>query len=50
VDFRQSKRSKDLHHRVAAFMGDYVFPAEAVHHKQLAALRSRHHESPIMGE
>lgn len=50
MDFQQSERSKDLQQRVDTFMRDHVFPAEVVHHEQLAALPSRHHEPPIMGE
>jgi acyl-CoA dehydrogenase len=50
MDSQQSDGSRDLQQRVDAFMRDHVFPAEAVHHDQLATLPNRHHEPPIMGE
>ena len=50
MDFEFSERCQELRERLLAFMGDYVYPAEAVYHEQLAESGDPHSQPPIMEE
>ncbi|MEW1775941.1 acyl-CoA dehydrogenase family protein [Streptomyces sp. NPDC086777] len=50
MDFGLSPRAEQLRSRMAAFMAEYVLPAEPVHDRQLAEADDPHELPPIMRE
>ncbi|QFQ95085.1 acyl-CoA dehydrogenase [Streptomyces phaeolivaceus] len=50
MDFELSPRTRELRTRMAAFMEEYVLPAEAVHDRQLAEADNPHRQPAIMRE
>jgi acyl-CoA dehydrogenase len=50
MDFGLSPRTEELQTRMAAFMDEYVFPAEAVYDRQLAEADDPHALPPVMRE
>ncbi|WP_406431316.1 acyl-CoA dehydrogenase family protein [Streptomyces sp. NBC_00631] len=50
MDFGLSPRAEELRSRMAAFMAEYVLPAEPVHERQLAEADDPHRLPPIMRE
>ncbi|MFF7598196.1 acyl-CoA dehydrogenase family protein [Streptomyces mirabilis] len=50
MDFGLSPRTDELRTRMAAFMKEYVVPAEAVYERQLAEADNPHELPPVMGE
>ncbi|MGW1619597.1 acyl-CoA dehydrogenase family protein [Streptomyces sp. NPDC002172] len=50
MDFGLSPRADELRSRMAAFMAEYVLPAEPVHDRQLAETDDPHRLPPIMRE
>ncbi|MEU9455096.1 acyl-CoA dehydrogenase family protein [Streptomyces sp. NPDC048277] len=50
MDFGLSPRAEELRSRMAAFMAEYVLPAEPVHDRQLAEAEDPHELPPIMRE
>ncbi|WP_328689068.1 acyl-CoA dehydrogenase family protein [Streptomyces phaeochromogenes] len=50
MDFGLSPRTDELRSRMAAFMDEYVFPAEPVYDRQLAQAGNPHELPPVMRE
>lgn len=50
MDFALSPRADELRSRMAAFMEEYVLPAEPVHDRQLAEADDPHELPPVMRE
>ncbi|WP_105969290.1 acyl-CoA dehydrogenase family protein [Streptomyces geranii] len=50
MDFGLSPKAEELRARMAAFMSEYVLPAEAVYDRQLAEADNPHELPPIMWE
>jgi len=50
MDFGLSPRTDELRSRMAAFMDEYVFPAEPVYDRQLAQASNPHELPPVMRE
>ncbi|MFD4505440.1 acyl-CoA dehydrogenase family protein [Streptomyces sp. NPDC058457] len=50
MDFGLSPRAEELRSRMAAFMAEYVLPAEPVYDRQLAEAKDPHQLPPIMRE
>ncbi|MFF5006247.1 acyl-CoA dehydrogenase family protein [Streptomyces phaeochromogenes] len=50
MDFGLSPRTDELRSRMAAFMDEYVFPAEPVYDRQLAQAGNPHELPPVMSE
>lgn len=50
MDFELSPRTRELHARMAAFMEEYVLPAEAVYDRQLAEADNPHRQPAVMRE
>ncbi|MER6158141.1 acyl-CoA dehydrogenase family protein [Streptomyces sp. NPDC001868] len=50
MDFELSPRTRELHARMAAFMEEYVLPAEAVYDRQLAEAGNPHRQPAVMRE
>ncbi|WP_405541846.1 acyl-CoA dehydrogenase family protein [Streptomyces phaeochromogenes] len=50
MDFGLSPRTDELRARMAAFMDEYVFPAEPVYDRQLAQAGNPHELPPVMRE
>ncbi|MEU5479528.1 acyl-CoA dehydrogenase family protein [Streptomyces mirabilis] len=50
MDFGLSPRTDELRRRMAAFMKEYVVPAEAVYERQLAEADNPHELPPVMRE
>jgi acyl-CoA dehydrogenase len=50
VDFTLSDRSRELQERLAAFMDECVYPAEAVYARGRATSLDPHHVPPVVGE
>jgi len=50
MDFESSDRSRDFQERLAAFMDERVYPAEAVYHRQLEEAGDPHAQPPVMEE
>ncbi|MGW4914460.1 acyl-CoA dehydrogenase family protein [Streptomyces sp. NPDC004270] len=50
MDFGLSPRAEELRSRMAAFMAEYVLPAEPVYDRQLAEANDPHQLPPIMRE
>ncbi|MEU8859809.1 acyl-CoA dehydrogenase family protein [Streptomyces umbrinus] len=50
MDFGLSPRTDELRARMAAFMNEYVFPAEPVYDRQLAQAGNPHELPPVMRE
>ncbi|WP_055617725.1 acyl-CoA dehydrogenase family protein [Streptomyces phaeochromogenes] len=50
MDFGLSQRTDELRSRMAAFMDEYVFPAEPVYDRQLAQAGNPHELPPVMRE
>ncbi|MET9911171.1 acyl-CoA dehydrogenase family protein [Streptomyces sp. NPDC006476] len=50
MDFALSPRADELRSRMAAFMEEYVLPAEPVHDRQLAEADDPHQLPPVMRE
>ncbi|MDQ1023651.1 acyl-CoA dehydrogenase [Streptomyces umbrinus] len=50
MDFGLSPRTDELRSRMAAFMDEYVFPAEPVYDRQLAQAVNPHELPPVMRE
>jgi len=48
VDFTLSDRSRDMHERLAAFMDECVYPAEAVYARSRATSLDPHHVPPVV--
>lgn len=48
MDIRMSDRALELQQRLSAFMDDFVYPAEAVHHAQLVAAGDPHHHPQVV--
>jgi acyl-CoA dehydrogenase len=48
VDFTPSDRSRELQERLAAFMDEYVYPAEAVYARGRATSLDPHHIPPVV--
>ncbi len=50
MDFSFSPRARDLRERLLAFMGEHVYPAEAVYEAQIEASGNSHHHPEVMEE
>jgi acyl-CoA dehydrogenase len=50
VDFELTPRAAELRERLLAFMGERVYPAEAVYADQMAAAPSPHHHAEVLEE
>jgi len=50
MDFSPSPRCQELHAELTRFMGERVYPAEAVYEEQMAASGDPHHHPPVMEE
>ncbi len=50
MDFQPSERCREFQERLAAFMAERVYPAEAVYEEQLRAAGDPHAQPPIMEE
>jgi acyl-CoA dehydrogenase len=50
MDFEPSKRCAEFKERLAAFMDEHVYPAEAVYERQREESGNPHHHPPIMEE
>ena len=48
MDFEPTERCKDYQRRLEAFMGEHVYPAEAVYRQQMTAASDPHHHPPII--
>src|ERR1700744_4458905 len=50
MDFKPSARSLEFQERLAAFMDEHVYPAEALYQRQLGESGDPHHQPPVMEE
>src|SRR5216683_5571340 len=50
MDFAPSSKVREFQDKLTAFMEEYVYPAEAVAHEQIAASGDPHHSPQIMHE
>ncbi|MCE8511180.1 acyl-CoA dehydrogenase family protein [Ruegeria pomeroyi] len=48
MDFAPSAKAKEFQERLAAFMEEHVYPAEAIYHEQHRAAATRWHVPPII--
>ena len=48
MDFAPSSKVREFQDKLTAFMEEYVYPAEAVAHEQIAASGDPHHHPKII--